>query len=55
MLFCSLCGVAGGIMMIVAGFMDEAAPFWLRAVAAVCLLLNAVGAFLNVANIKKES
>jgi len=46
-MMCGICGIAGGILMIVAGFMEDAFPRPLWFVASVCMFLNVVGIILN--------
>ena len=44
---CGTCGIIGGILMIVAAFMEDAFPRPLWLVAAICMFLNVIGILLN--------
>ena len=51
---CAVCGIIGGILMIIAGFMDDAFPRPLWFIAAMCMFLNAIGIILNYRYIRKQ-
>ncbi len=53
-MMCAICGIIGGILMIVAGFMEDAFPRPLWFVAAICMFLNAIGILLNYHYIHKQ-
>ena len=53
MLF-GICGITGGILMIVAAFMEATFPRPLWFVAAICMFLNAIGIILNYRYIRKQ-
>ena len=46
-IMCGTCGIIGGILMIVAGFMEDAFPRPLWFVASICMFLNVIGIGLN--------
>ncbi len=41
-LICSVSGIIGGVLMIVAGFMEDSFPKPMRLLAAALMLINAV-------------
>ena len=49
-----VCGIAGGILMVVAAFMEDAFPRPLGLVAAVCMLLNVIGIIMNYRYIRRQ-
>ena len=51
---CGTCGIIGGILMIVAAFMEDAFPRPLWLVAAICMFLNVIGIFLNYRYLRKQ-
>ena len=51
---CAVCGIIGGILMIVAGFMEDAFPRPLWFVASVCMFLNVVGIILNSCYVRRK-
>jgi len=51
---CAVCGIIGGILMIVAGFMEDAFPRPLWFAAAICMFLNVVGIFLNYCYVRRK-
>ena len=53
-LICAICGIIGGILMIVAGFMEDAFPRPLWFVASICMFLNVIGIALNNRYIHKN-
>ena len=53
-MMCAICGIIGGILMIVAGFMEDAFPRPLWFVAAICMFLNVIGSILNYRYIHKQ-
>lgn len=53
-LFCGICGIVAGLLMLVAAFMEEAFPLPLRLVMAICFVLNGISAVLNFWNIRKQ-
>ncbi len=53
-MMCAICGIIGGILVIVAGFMEDAFPRPLWFVAAICMFLNAIGIILNYHYIHKQ-
>ena len=53
-LICATCGIIGGILMIVAAFMEDAFPRPLWAVVAICMFLNVIGIALNNLYIRKN-
>ena len=50
----SICGIIGGIMLVVAAFMGDAFPLPLRLVASICMFLNAIGIIMNMRYIRKQ-
>lgn len=50
----AVCGIIGGILMIVAGFMEDAFPRPLWFVAAICMFLNVIGILMNHRYIRKQ-
>ena len=53
-MMCATCGIIGGILMIVAAFMEDAFPRPLWFVAAICMFLNVIGIILNYRYIHKQ-
>ena len=53
-IICGTCGIIGGILMIVAGFMEDAFPRPLWFVASICMFLNVVGIFLNYCYVRRK-
>lgn len=53
-MICAICGIMGGILMIVAAFMEDAFPRPLWFVAAICMFLNVIGIILNYRHIRKN-
>ena len=53
-IICGTCGIIGGILMIVAGFMENAFPRPLWFVASICMFLNVIGIILNYRHIRKN-
>ena len=53
-MICATCGIIGGVLMIIAGFMDDAFPRPLWFVAAICMFLNVIGITLNYRYIRKH-
>ncbi len=53
-MLCATCGIIGGILIIVAAFMEAAFPRPLWFVAAICMVLNAIGIILNCRHIHKQ-
>ena len=53
-MICATCGIIGGILMIVAGFMEDAFPRALWFVAAICMFLNVIGIILNYRYVRKQ-
>ena len=53
-IMCGTCGIFGGILMIVAGFMEDAFPRPLWFVASICMFLNVIGLILNYRHIRKN-
>jgi uncharacterized membrane protein len=53
-IICGTCGIIGGILMIVAGFMENAFPRPLWFVAAICVFLNAIGIILNYCSVRRK-
>lgn len=53
-MMCATCGIIGGILMIVAAFMEDVFPRPLWFVAAICMFLNAIGIILNYRYIRKQ-
>ena len=51
---CGTCGIIGGILMIVAAFLEDAFPRPLWLVAAICMFLNVIGILLNYRYIRKQ-
>lgn len=51
---CAVCGIIGVILMIVAGFMENAFPRPLWFVASICMFLNVIGIILNYRHIRKN-
>ena len=51
---CAVCGIIGGILMIVAGFMENAFPRPLWFVASICMFLNVIGIILNYRYVRKQ-
>jgi len=51
---CAVCGIIGGILVIIAGFIEDAFPRPLWFVAAMCMFLNAIGIVLNYRYIRKQ-
>ena len=51
---CAVCGIIGGILMIIAGFMENAFPRPLWFVASICMFLNVIGIILNYRHIRKN-
>ncbi len=54
-MMCATCGIIGGILVIVAAFMEDAFPRPLWFVAAICMFLNAIGILLNYHHIHKQA
>ena len=50
----AVCGIIGGILMVVAGFMEDAFPRPLWFVASVCMFLNVIGILLNYRYIRRQ-
>lgn len=53
-MICGICGIVGGILMIVAAFMEDAFPRPLWFVAAICMFLNVIGIILNYRYIRRQ-
>ena len=53
-IICGTCGIIGGILMIVAGFMEDAFPRPLWLVASACMFLNVIGIILSYRYIRKQ-
>ena len=53
-IICGTCGIIGCILMIVAGFMENAFPRPLWFVAAICMFLNVIGIILNYHYVRKQ-
>ncbi len=53
-MMCATCGIIGGILVIVAGFMEDAFPRPLWFVAAICMFLNAIGIISNYRYFRKQ-
>ncbi len=51
---CAVCGIIGTILMIVAGFMENAFPRPLWFIASVCMFLNVIGIILNYRYVRKQ-
>ncbi len=51
---CAICGITGGILVIIAAFMEDAFPRPLWFAAAICMVLNAIGIVLNYHYIHKQ-
>ncbi len=51
---CAICGIIGGILIIVAGFMEDAFPRPLWFAAAICMFLNAIGIISNYRYFHKQ-
>ena len=51
---CAVCGIIGGVLMIVAGFMEDVFPRPLWFVASVCMFLNVIGIILNYRYIRRK-
>ena len=51
---CAICGIIGGVLMIIAGFMEDGFPRPLWLVASVCMFLNVMGIILNYRYIRKQ-
>ena len=51
---CAACGIIGGILMIVAGFLEAAFPRPLWFAAAICMFLNVVGIILNYCYVRGQ-
>ena len=47
-------GIIGGILMIIAGILDEACPRPLYFVIAMCMLIYAAGIILNYRYVRKQ-
>ena len=50
----AVCGIIGGILLIVAGFMEDAFPRPLWFVASVCMFLNVIGILFNYRYIRSQ-
>ena len=53
-IICGSCGIIGGILMIVSGFMEDAFPRPLWFVAAICMFMNVIGIILNYRYVRKK-
>lgn len=53
-LFFSICGIIGGILLVVAAFLEDAFPRPLMLIAAVCVFLNSIGIILNFQRLRKN-
>ncbi len=53
-MMCAICGIIGGIFMIIGGFMEDAFPRPLWLVVSICMFLNAIGILLNYRYIRKQ-
>ena len=53
-MICSTCGIVGGILMIIAAFLEDGFPRPLWFVAAICMLLNVIGIIVNYRNVRKQ-
>ena len=53
-LFFSICGIIGGILLVVAAFLEDAFPRPLMLTAAVCVFLNSIGIILNLQRVHKN-
>ena len=53
-ILCGTSGIIGGVLMIVAAFMEDTFPRPLRFVAAICMFLNAMGIALNYRYIRSQ-
>ena len=51
---CAVCGIIGGVLMIVAGFMEDVFPRPLWFVASICMFLNVIGLILNYRYVRKQ-
>lgn len=53
-MICAICGIMGGILMIVAAFMEDAFPRPLWFVAAICMFLNVIGIIMNYRYVRRQ-
>lgn len=53
-MICGTCGIIGGILMIIAAFMEAASPRPLWIAASVCMLLNVIGIIMNYRYIRRN-
>lgn len=53
-MICAICGIMGGILMIVAAFMEDAFPRPLWFVAAICMFLNVIGIIMNYHYVRRQ-
>lgn len=53
-MLCSLCGIIGSVLMIVAAFMEAGFPRPLWFVAAICMLLNVIGIVVNYRYVRRR-
>ena len=51
---CAVCGMVGGILMVIAGFLEDGFPRPLWLAASVCMFLNVVGIVLNYRYFRKQ-
>lgn len=53
-LFCSVCGIVGGILIVIGAVLESAFPKPLWGLAGVCCMIGAVGNILNAAQSAKH-